>query len=118
MTEGPLHSYRARITAGEMDEDGAQLAVARQLDDLATALEAWRAESGFSLFGLFSRKAPPPRGLYIHGKVGRGKTMLMDLFFDAVDLPAKRRTHFHAFMSEVHDRIGAARKTEIGRAHV
>ena len=45
MTEGPLHSYRARITAGEMDEDGAQLAVARQLDDLATALEAWRAES-------------------------------------------------------------------------
>lgn len=114
MTEGPLHSYRARITAGEMDEDGAQLAVARQLDDLATALEAWRAESGFSLFGLFSRKAPPPRGLYIHGKVGRGKTMLMDLFFDAVDLPAKRRTHFHAFMSEVHDRIGAARKTVPG----
>ena len=114
MTEGPLQSYLARVAAGEMDEDAAQLDVARQLGDLAAALTNWRAAQGFSLLGMFSRKQPVPRGLYIHGKVGRGKTMLMDLFFEAVDLPAKRRIHFHAFMSEIHDRIGAARKSVPG----
>ena len=114
MTEGPLQSYLARVAAGEMDEDAAQLHVARQLGDLAAALTNWRAAQGFSLLGMFSRKQPAPRGLYIHGKVGRGKTMLMDLFFEAVDLPAKRRIHFHAFMSEIHDRIGAARKSVPG----
>ncbi len=55
-------------------------------------------------------KAPVPRGIYIHGKVGRGKTMLMDLFFESVSFQPKRRVHFHEFMAEVHDRIGAARK--------
>ena len=114
MTEGPLQRYLARVAAGEMDEDPAQLQVARQLEDVAAALADWRAARGFSLFGIFSRKQPAPRGLYIHGKVGRGKTMLMDLFFEAVELSAKRRIHFHAFMSEIHDRIGAARKSVPG----
>ena len=114
MTEGPLQSYLAHVAAGEMDEDPAQLHVARQLQELAAALADWRAARGSRFLGLFSRKQPAPRGLYIHGKVGRGKTMLMDLFFEAVALPAKRRIHFHAFMSEIHDRIGAARKSVPG----
>ena len=63
------------------------------------------------MFGwLFAdRPVASPTGFYIHGGVGRGKTMLMDTFFAAADLPEKRRAHFHAFMSDVHDRIHAFR---------
>ena len=57
-----------------------------------------------------AKPAEPPRGLYVHGAVGRGKTMLMDLFFDAVEVPAKRRAHFHAFMADVHARLHAWRQ--------
>ncbi len=114
MTEAPLQRYRARVSAGEMEADPAQLEIAGRLDALATALAGWKRGRGNGLFGLFTRRQPTPRGLYIHGKVGRGKTMLMDLFFEAVALDAKRRIHFHAFMSEVHDRIGAARKSVPG----
>lgn len=114
MTEGPLQSYLARTSAGEMDEDPGQLAVARQLDDLAKALTTRRKASIFRVFDVFGSKQSPPRGLYIHGKVGRGKTMLMDLFYEAVDVPQKRRVHFHAFMAEVHDRIGIARHDVAG----
>src|SRR5689334_12284100 len=52
-----------------------------------------------------TRPAEPPRGFYIHGAVGRGKTMLMDMFFEAVRTPSKRRAHFHAFMADVHARL-------------
>ncbi len=51
------------------------------------------------------KPAEPPRGLYVHGPVGRGKTMLMDLFFGAADVPRKRRTHFHSFMADAHARL-------------
>jgi cell division protein ZapE len=114
MTEAPLQRYRARVSAGEMEADPAQLEIAGRLDALATALAGWKRGRGNGLFSLFARRQPAPRGLYIHGKVGRGKTMLMDLFFEAIALDAKRRIHFHAFMSEVHDRIGAARKSVPG----
>ncbi len=111
MADGPLEILKARVAAGEMDADPAQLAAAERLGALSTALATWRVGRRWSLGTLLGgRKAPPPRGLYIHGKVGRGKTMLMDLFFETSDHPAKRRLHFHEFMSETHDRIGAARK--------
>ena len=58
MTEGPLQSYLARVAAGEMDEDAAQLHVARQLGDLAAALTNWRAAQGFSLLGMFPENSP------------------------------------------------------------
>jgi cell division protein ZapE len=74
------------------------------------ALSAWRpAQSG--LAALFRKPTAPPRGLYIHGSVGRGKTMLMDLFHEEVAFSPKQRSHFHEFMAEVHERIGAARRT-------
>jgi cell division protein ZapE len=111
MADGPLEILKARVAAGEMDADPAQLAAADRLGALSQALATWRSGRRWSLGGLLGgRKASPPRGLYIHGKVGRGKTMLMDLFFETSDHPAKRRLHFHEFMAETHDRIGAARK--------
>lgn len=111
--KGPLARYQARLTAGEMDADAAQIAAATQLEKLATGLSTWRPNRGF-ISGLFGRKSPPPKGLYIHGKVGRGKTMLMDLFYEAVEFKPKRRIHFHEFMAETHDRITAARKSVEG----
>jgi cell division protein ZapE len=111
MAKGPLARLEARIAAGEMDADPAQIETAAQLDALAAALQAWRPSRGWKLAGLFGPKGEPPRGLYIHGQVGRGKTMLMDLFFESVAFEPKRRIHFHEFMAEIHDRIALARKT-------
>lgn len=115
MSASPLARYNARVEAGEAAYDSAQAEVAARLDALAQELKGWRpANGGWKLANLFAAKRPAPRGLYIHGKVGRGKTMLMDLFFDAVEFAPKRRVHFHEFMAETHDRIGAARKTVDG----
>ncbi len=114
MPAGPIERYRARVAAGEMDHDPAQFAVAEELDRLAHALASWRPGRGSWLSGLFGKKGTAPRGLYIHGKVGRGKTMLMDLFFEAVPFEPKRRIHFHEFMAETHDRIATARKAVDG----
>jgi cell division protein ZapE len=115
MSASPLARYNARVEAGEASHDSAQEAVAARLDTLANELKDWRpANGGWKLSNLFAAKRPPPRGLYIHGKVGRGKTMLMDLFFDAVGFAPKRRIHFHEFMAETHDRIGEARKKVAG----
>ena len=105
----------ARIAAGEAQADPAQREAAIQLDTLATELVKWRRTRRMSISGLFGGTGPEaPRGLYIWGKVGRGKTMLMDLFHDTVRFKPKRRIHFHAFMAEVHDRIGAARARSPG----
>ncbi|HYN39902.1 MAG TPA: cell division protein ZapE [Rhodospirillales bacterium] len=116
MTEGPLMHYRARLAAGEIRPDPAQELAAEKLESLHHALAAFRPGSGRAgwkeRFGLARRVAaePPPQGLYIYGGVGRGKSMLMDLFFRAAPVPAKRRVHFHAFMQEVHGRLRAMRQ--------
>lgn len=105
----------ARVKLGEMEGDPAQLDAARRLDNLEAELSAWRTSRRWSIASLFSsRKSPPPRGLYIWGKVGRGKTTLMDLFYETSTFPSRRRLHFHEFMAETHDRIGAARKAVEG----
>ena len=81
--------------------DAAQEAVARKLDALAAALGKWRP----GRLALFGRRAPPPRGVYLWGDVGRGKTMLMDRFFARAEIAPKRRVHFNVFMVETHARL-------------
>jgi cell division protein ZapE len=97
------------IAAGELRPDPAQMVIARRLDHLAAELVAGRAARKSNALGwLFASKKkdhPPVKGQYIFGGVGRGKTMLMDLFFEQVPIQRKRRVHFHAFMADVHDRI-------------
>src|SRR3984885_420799 len=104
--------YRALVSGRQFESDAAQAELAGKLDALASKLKAYKAEakpSGLSrLFG--AKPAEPPRGLYIHGPVGSGKTMLMDMFFDAVEGPRKRRAHFHAFMADVHARLNQWRQ--------
>ena len=82
---------------------------AERFHQLAIELKSWH-DAGRGLGRFFRKESPPPKGIYLHGGVGRGKTMLMDLFFAAAPVNAKRRVHFHEFMAEVHDRIGEARK--------
>jgi cell division protein ZapE len=104
---GIAERLEALVRNRHFEQDPAQAELARKLDGLALKLKGYKAEgkpSGFSwLFGM--KAAEPPRGLYVYGAVGRGKTMLMDLFFDAVETPLKRRAHFHAFMADVHARL-------------
>lgn len=102
--------YEARAKSGELEPDSIQRALADQLDDLATTLAARKARRPKLLTRLLDREAPRPRGIYIWGGVGRGKTLLMDLFFQAVPTRAKRRIHFHEFMEDVHVRIHAFRQ--------
>jgi cell division protein ZapE len=112
--------YDALVRAGTIGRDAAQVALVRRLDDLLARLDRRRrARKGSALGWLFKRAAEteaPPRGLYVWGGVGRGKTMLMDLFHEAAPEP-KRRVHFHAFMADVHERIHAHRQAvKAGRA--
>jgi cell division protein ZapE len=116
MINGPLIHYRARLASGEIRPDPAQELAAEKLQSLHHALMAFRPGTGRTgwkeRFGLTRRAAaePPPQGLYIYGGVGRGKSMLMDLFFRTAPLRAKRRVHFHEFMQEVHGRLRAMRQ--------
>ncbi|MBV1693443.1 MAG: AFG1 family ATPase [Hyphomicrobiales bacterium] len=105
----PSGLLAARIAGGSVKPDAAQQATAQRLDLLAKDLRAWRPGAGW-LGGLIGANRVAPKGLYIHGKVGRGKTMLMDLFHEAVRFEPRRRVHFHAFMQEVHARISKARE--------
>ncbi len=110
-----LARLEARISKGEAHPDPAQRQAAIRLDNLGQALRRWRRERRTSLARLFGASGPPaPRGLYIWGQVGRGKTMLMDLFHETVRFEPRRRIHFHAFMAEVHERINAARERSPG----
>ncbi len=99
----------ALIAEGAMQRDPAQLAVVRKLDRLAMELESSRGERKSSALGwLFAARRQdhaPVKGLYLYGGVGRGKTMMMDLFFETVAIKRKRRAHFHEFMADVHNRI-------------
>jgi cell division protein ZapE len=102
-----LAHYEALVSAGAIEADAAQREVAEAFDDLEQRVERYRPLRRQRLLGrLFADKHEgPPRGLYVHGDVGRGKTMLMDLFFQASPVRYKRRAHFHEFMADVHERI-------------
>jgi len=103
--------YRALIAAGELRPDTDQEKAAARLDRLAMELGE-KPKSGGFLKRLFGKSSPPPRGVYLWGSVGRGKSMLMDLFHECVDFTPRRRVHFHEFMLEVHERLHVERAKE------
>jgi cell division protein ZapE len=114
---GPVFAYRARVAAGLLAHDPAQAVAAEALQALWVRLRGYDprpvpAEAPGLLSRLFrripGREAPEPiRGLYLVGEVGRGKSMLMDMFFATADLPRKKRLHFHQFMEQCHRRVHA-----------
>jgi cell division protein ZapE len=115
--ELPLQRYRALRRADELKPDPVQELGAEKLQSLHHALNGYQPADDTWLagwkdrFGLGRRTDEPPQGLYIFGPVGRGKSMLMDLFFDSAPVERKRRVHFHAFMLEVQERLTKERKT-------
>ena len=106
--------YAALIAAGKIEADPGQAMLAGQLSALAHRLEQRRlARKSSSLGWLFAKReqaGPPLKGLYVYGEVGRGKTMLMDLFFATSAVKRKRRVHFHEFMADVHERVHGYRQ--------
>jgi cell division protein ZapE len=98
--------YQALVSSGSIEADAAQARAVAAFSALEQRLSRYKPVRRQGLLGrLFADKDAAPRGLYIHGEVGRGKTMLMDLFFQASPVARKRRAHFHEFMAEVHERI-------------
>lgn len=108
-----IERYRALVAAGELRRDPDQQAAAARLNALQQELEA-APPRGSTLWKLLRKAPEPPRGLYMWGGVGRGKSMLMDLFFDTVQVKRKKRAHFHEFMLDVHARLAEVRKAEKG----
>src|SRR5260221_8213381 len=111
MLSPPPASFRAHyeslVASGAIEADAAQAEAAAAFADLEQRLASYTPLRKQGLLGrLFADKdEAPPRGLYIHGEVGRGKTMLMDLFFQHSSVEHRRRAHFHEFMADVHERI-------------
>ncbi|MBH68501.1 MAG: cell division protein ZapE [Rhodospirillaceae bacterium] len=107
---GPWTEYERLVSSGKLTLDPGQQAAAKHLQELHTKLSGYQLKKLSSdwktLFSFKSRVSRGfPKGLYIHGAVGRGKSMLMDLFFDGANVSKKRRIHFHKFMQEAHEAI-------------
>lgn len=127
MSAGPLSVYRAGVAAGEIAPDLAQERAVERLQDFHLALTGYRpalaATGWLGRFGLRrggtwlggGRGRPPYQGLYLHGPVGRGKSMLMDLFFRTAPVAGKRRVHFHEFMRDIHREIHLWRQAKTRR---
>jgi cell division protein ZapE len=107
--------YDDLVAAGTMTADPAQHAVLPMLEDIRAHFETAPVRKGL-LGGLFSKPPEPPKGVYLWGGVGRGKSMLMDLFYENVPMAARRRVHFHAFMQEIHAGMHKARQTGVDDA--
>ena len=122
VSHGPLPAYRAMVTAGSLAPDSAQEGAAARLQALWERLRNYdppmrAAETGGGLLARLLRRRgrgeggpSHPNGLYLVGEVGRGKSMLMDLFFAGADVPRKQRIHFHRFMQNVHIRFHAFKR--------
>jgi cell division protein ZapE len=114
MPSNLIARYATLVAAGEIERDAAQEAVLARLSALGERLAQHRLARKSSslgwLFGARERREQPIKGLYIFGDVGRGKTLLMDLFFASAAVLRKRRVHFHEFMADVHERIRAFRQ--------
>ena len=108
--------YDAQTAAGALRPDAGQRALLPALEDLRLWLEQNAARKVGLFAGLFAKPVVPPKGLYLWGGVGRGKSMLMDLFFQQTQITQKRRVHFHAFMQELHHALHLARQTGVDDA--
>ncbi|MBM3512273.1 MAG: AFG1 family ATPase [Alphaproteobacteria bacterium] len=118
MSQTPLATYRDLVARGEIKPDPAQELAAERLNSLDHALAKYVPKAGkkgwMARFGLGEDDArPPPQGLYLFGGVGRGKSMLMDLFFRSASIKAKLRVHFHEFMRDIHAEIHRFRQMPI-----
>lgn len=109
-----LGHYNAMVARGDLDADQAQINIAKALDALISTMQETQPKPKQGLLSRFFTKdkglEEHIKGLYVWGSVGRGKTMLMDLFFDLSPEPQKRRSHFHEFMADIHDRVFVVRK--------
>jgi len=119
---GPLPAFQAMVAAGELAQDDSQERAAARLHALWERVRGYdppplRKPNG-GLFGRLLRRDAPapeaPRGLYLVGEVGRGKSMLMDLFFATAQVQRKRRIHFHRFMQDAHARFHAFKRANPG----
>jgi cell division protein ZapE len=114
MTNSVTAQYAAGVAAGRVESDAAQLAVLEKMARLETRIAEYRLTRKSSslgwLFASRERALPRIKGIYLYGDVGRGKTMLMDFFFETSPVARKRRAHFHEFMLDVHERIHAIRQ--------
>jgi cell division protein ZapE len=112
-SSGPLNKYRKKVIDGDLNADPAQEALAEKLQNLYDALEGYQPPSGSvgwqERLGLTYKRTDPLKGIYIFGDVGRGKSMLMDLFYETVPFERKRRVHFHSFLQDIHARFNAFR---------
>jgi len=116
MSETIAEIYAARVASGALHPDPAQEAVLPMFEDIRHHLEATKLRRRGILGGLFHKPEEVPQGLYLWGGVGRGKSMLMDLFVSHLDIAEKRRVHFHAFMQEVHSGMHTARQQGLADA--
>ena len=117
----PILAYRALLEAGQIRPDPSQALAMEKLQGLHEDLCAYTPQMGkkgwMKRLSLGRNKVPPPQGLYLWGGVGRGKSMLMDMFFDTAAIDDRKRVHFHAFMQEVHKRIHSFREAvKVGQA--
>jgi cell division protein ZapE len=114
MANSVTAQYADDVAAGRIERDDAQLAVIALMARLEARLAEYRLARKSSplgwLFANRERELPRIKGLYIYGDVGRGKTMLMDAFFETSPVERKRRAHFHEFMLDVHERVHAIRQ--------
>jgi cell division protein ZapE len=112
-SSGPLNKYRKKVIDGDLNADPAQEALAKKLQNLYDALEGYQPPSDSvgwqERLGLTYKRTDPLKGIYIFGDVGRGKSMLMDLFYETVPFERKRRVHFHSFLQDIHARFNAFR---------
>lgn len=111
MSAGPLPSYQNKIASGDLAFDAGQEAVISALDSLYH--ELCRDTLSPSLWQRFLKTPPAIKGLYLYGGVGRGKSMLMDLFYDELPAGVARRVHFHDFMVMAHDKMNEMRQKQV-----